>query len=164
MNKVTAVNSIVIDVHREAVWNFTQDWRKRTRWDRSVLAAEYISESPVTVHVTGAGGLRFKVTYKTSDPPRLTTLVMSELNSFWIKGGGGSWKYEELNGSTRWTQHNTLILRGGFFGMLFRPLFAWTLTRMTRRMMARAKVILENQDASFSSVGTGSGNKKPDRP
>jgi hypothetical protein len=75
--------------------------------------------------------------------PHLTSLVMSDLNSSWIRGGGGSWKYEENDQKTLWTQHNTLVLRDDLLGRIFRPLFAFVLARATRQMMARAKARIE---------------------
>lgn len=98
---------------------------------------------PVIVQVEGAGGLRFKVSYTTMRRPHLTALAMSDLNSFWLRGGGGSWKYEENGGKTLWTQHNTLVLRDGVLGWIARPLFALVLAITTRQLMARAKTNIE---------------------
>ncbi len=144
MNKVTVMRSIQIDAPSDAVWDYTQDWRRRHEWDRSVVKATYLSEaSPVVVQVQGTGGLRFKVSYRMRQRPHMTSLVMTDLDSFWVTGGGGSWKYEEDDGKTLWTQHNTLILRGDLLGQIFRPLFAFVLARTTRQMMARAKTKIE---------------------
>ncbi len=144
MNKVTVSESIQVEANPETVWDYTQDWRRRSEWDRSIVSASYISESaPATVQVGGAGGLLFKVSYRTADRPRLTTLAMTDMKSFWLKGGGGSWKYEEKNGKTFWTQHNTLVIRDDFLGKIFRPLFAFVLASTTKKMMGRAKAILE---------------------
>lgn len=144
MNKVTASRSIEIDASPNAVWDYTQDWERRHEWDRSVRKATYLSEAPpAVVQVEGRGGLRFKASYKMMQRPHLTSLVMSGLNSFWVKGGGGSWKYEENDGRALWTQHNTLVLRDDPLGWLVRPLFAFILARATRQMMARAKARIE---------------------
>ena len=144
MAKVTVSSSIQIDAPPDVVWDYTQNWRQRHEWDGSVAKATYLSEMPpVVVQVEGVGGLRFRVSYKTMQRPHLTSLVMSDLNSFWIKGGGGSWKYEENDRKTLWTQHNTLVLRDDLLGRIFRPLFAFVLARATRQMMARAKARIE---------------------
>jgi hypothetical protein len=146
MNKVTVSRSIQIDAPSGAVWDYTQDWRRRHKWDRSVAAATYLSEAPpVVVQVEGTSGLRFKASYKTMKRPHLTSLVLSDLNSFWVKSGGGSWKYEESAGGTLWTQHNTLGLRDDPLGWLVRPLFALILARATSQMMARAKAMIERR-------------------
>jgi hypothetical protein len=93
MNKVTVSRSIRIDAARDTVWDYTQNWRCRHEWDRSIVRATYLSEMPpVTIRVEGAGGLKFKASYKTMRRPHLTTLAMSDLNSFWLRGGGGSWE------------------------------------------------------------------------
>jgi hypothetical protein len=144
MNKVTAAHSVLLKVSPEDAWNYTQDWNQRSTWDPSVVHADYISvEHPIAVKVRGRGGFDFSVTYKVSQRPKLTTLVMTDLRSFWVKGGGGSWKYEEREGQTLWTQHNTLVIRDGLLGRLFRPLFALILGLTTRQIMKRAKVLLE---------------------
>jgi hypothetical protein len=70
---------------------------------------------------------------------------MSDLNSFWVRGGGGSWKYQENDGKTLWTQHNTLVLRDDLLGRIFRPLFAFVLVMTTRQLMARAKANIESR-------------------
>lgn len=144
MNKITVNRSVLIQSQPEKVWDFTQDWNRRGEWDSSIIASKYLKESaPAVVQVRAKGGLSFLVTYKMSDRPRLTTLAMTEMNSFWFKGGGGSWKYENQNGSTLWTQHNTLVLREGFLGKLFAPLFSFVLRWTTLQIMKRAKAILE---------------------
>lgn len=146
MNKVTVSESIQVEANPTIVWDYTQDWRRRADWDRSIISAQYLSEAPpMAVNVRGKGGLNFKVNYKTSERPRLTTLAMTDMNSFWLKGGGGSWKYDEKEGKTFWTQHNTLIIRDDFLGRLFRPLFAIVLAFTTRQMMKRAKALIEKQ-------------------
>ena len=146
MNKVTVSAAIQVNESPTVVWDYTQDWRRRTEWDRSVVSAQYLSEvSPVAIQVQGAGGLKFKVNYKTIDRPRLTTLAMTETNSIWLKGGGGSWKYEDKEGKTLWTQHNTLILRDDLLGRVFRPLFAIILAITTRHIMRTAKANIENR-------------------
>jgi hypothetical protein len=146
MNKVTVSHSLLIDRAAEEVWDYTQNWNKRSEWDFSVKSAEYVSEGPqAKVVVRGKGGLSFKVTYKMSDRPRLTTLVMSDSNSWCLKGGGGSWKYESRNGSTLWTQNNTLVLKDGVIGKILRPVFSMILNQTTRNIMKRAKRKLEEK-------------------
>lgn len=145
MNKVTVSRSIQIDAPSNAVWDYTQNWRRRHEWDYSIMNATYVSEvPPVTVQVEGAGGLRFKVIYKTTRRPHLTTLALSDLNSFWLRGGGGFWKYQENAGKTLWTQHNTIVLRDDLLGWIFRPLFVFVLATTTRQLMARAKANIES--------------------
>jgi hypothetical protein len=113
MIKATAHHTVFVSCSPEEVWDYTQNWERRTEWDRSVLSAEYLSHAnPISVQVRGSGGVTFQVQYKVSERPRLTTLVMSDVRSPWIRGGGGSWKYEAEMGGTRWTQNNTIVLRG----------------------------------------------------
>ena len=145
MNKVTAVHSIVIQAPPEAVWDYTQNWRNRPQWDWTIVGAEYLSEAqPTVLQARGLGGMHFKVNYKVSDRPRLTTLVMTEIHHWMVRGGGGSWKYEAVPGGTRWTQHNTLVLRDGWLGGMLRPGTALMLGFVTRSIMGRAKRRVES--------------------
>lgn len=152
MNKAMCSCAVLVDRAPEDVWDYTQNWNNRSEWDFTVKAAKYLSTSqPISIDVTGH--LKFKVTYKMSDRPRLTTLVMSDIDSFFIKGGGGSWKYEAQNGSTLWTQHNILILRDDFIGLIFRPLFELFLKMTTKRIMRRARLKLESKMPQGGSRG-----------
>jgi hypothetical protein len=144
MRKVTAEYSLAVAVPPERAWDYTQDWNRRTEWDRSVAHAEIISDDPRIVRVRARGGDTFEVSYKQSDRPNKTSLVMNEFSSFWFRGGGGSWKYESRDGQTWWTQRNTLILRDDWLGALTAPIFRWILDLTTRAMMRRAKKILES--------------------
>lgn len=145
MNKVTVNETIAVSAHPEKVWDYTQNWNHRQDWDKSILQAHYVQEGPLkSVQVKAKGGLSFDVQYKLSDRPHKTTLVMSNLNSKIVIGGGGSWRYNLQDGKTLWTQNNTLILPDNLMGKLLKPIVAMGLRRTTRLAMKRAKKILEN--------------------
>jgi hypothetical protein len=135
---LTVRASVVIDAPRERVWDYTQDWTRRTEWDALILDATVLDGEPRRVRVT-ARGATFLVKYKLTDRPRKTSLVMTELRSRWFSGGGGSWTYEELDGATRWTQTNTVTLRSGLVRLVLGWLVRWQLARATRRAMRTAK-------------------------
>jgi len=146
MRKVTASHSLRVRARPEQVWDFTQNWNRRPEWDFSVVAAKVIKETPRTVWVHARGGLEIEVVYKLWDRPKLTTLAM-KLHSPLVRGGGGSWKYEPSEDGTLWTQHNTLELRGDFLGAATAPFFARFLRFLTRRMMEKAKQLIEEESA-----------------
>ncbi len=146
MRKVTASHSIQIRATPERVWDYTQNWNRRPEWDFLVSRAKVIKETPRTVWVHGRGGLEIEVVYKLWERPRLTTLAM-KLHSFWVMGGGGSWKYEAAQDGTLWTQHNTLELREDFWGKLAAPLLSRLLLFMTRKIMEKAKEVIEGEGA-----------------
>ncbi|MGH7282357.1 MAG: SRPBCC family protein [Polyangiaceae bacterium] len=143
--KITVDHRIVVAKAQDVVWDYTQDWTRRTELDFSVARAEILSDRPRVIRVSSRGGGSFEVSYKQTDRPRKTSLAMTSFTSFWLRGGGGSWRYDETDGGTTWSQRNTLILRDGFLGSLFAPFFRWILRRATIDGMNRARKILESQ-------------------
>jgi hypothetical protein len=131
---------VTVDVNAppERVWDYTQDWTRRTEWDALILDATILAAEPRRVRVT-ARGATFLVRYKLTDRPRKTSLVMAEMTSRWFAGGGGSWVYEAIEGGTRWTQTNTVTLRSDLVRLLFGWLVRWQLARATRRAMLKAR-------------------------
>ena len=82
--------------------------------------------------------------YKVFDRPNKTTLQMTDVASYIIEGGGGSWTYErQPDGTTLWKQSNTLVLRNTPFAKLLRPAVHYFLRRNTRLAMYNAKKIIE---------------------
>jgi hypothetical protein len=164
MRKITATHAIVIQAKPEEVWDYTQNWNRRPEWDVSVTRAKVLKEQPRTVWVHMRAGLELEVTYKHFERPRLTTLALKLIGFPWIKGGGGSWKYEAEGAGTRWTQHNTLELREDFVGRVTAPVFSRILQRLTIRMMERAKEIIETERGAKIelpfSMGAGRGRGK----
>ena len=137
---VTVRESIHIRAAPEQVWDFTQDWTRRASWDPAVRSAELLPGPERQVRVETASG-RFLVRYKLFDRPHRTSLAMTESTSRLLGGGGGSWEYRAEANGTRFTQQNTLVLRGP--GGLFAPLIRWQLRRLTRRALENAKRLLE---------------------
>ena len=142
MNNVTVEESILVQAPVEKVFDFTQDWSRRADWDKAVVSAEPVDGSAERAfRVRGQGGLRFLARYKLFRRPEATSLSMEQTFSLMIQGGGGSWRYEPMDGGTRWTQVNTLQLGGGLFGWLLAPVIKAKLsesTRAPRRFWRRA--------------------------
>jgi hypothetical protein len=149
---VTATESIDIAASPEAVWDFTQDWKQRMRWDATVSEVEILEVDPVVVRVV-QGGLRFVNRYKVSDRPVRTSLAMTEIvPSTVVVSGGGSWSYRpNPTGGTTWTQVNTLKLRNRWLLFFLGPFLKRQLARATRVSMVKAKAILEASQPSASA-------------
>ena len=146
MRTLTIRESITIDAVPEVVWDFTQDYQQRTRWDKSIKAAAVIrNQSPRVVLIRASGGLSATLTYKLDDRPKKTTLSLTDVRSRVISGGGGSWQYVQQGDHTLWTQTNTLILKRGLMMWAAGPFIGWILKRNTRRAMQQAKHIIESQ-------------------
>lgn len=137
---VTVSEALHVAAPPELVWDFTQDYGQRSSWDRSILEAEVLESSPLPrVRIRGAGGLAGVFQYKLFDRPRRTSLVLTDVESWAISGGGGSWSYEPALGGTLWTQTNSLAVKHGWLG----PFVRWTLRRETRKAMRAAKRMVE---------------------
>ena len=147
--------SRLIQARIDDVFRFTQDYAQRPSWDRSVRRASVLSESPsLRVRVTLRGGHEATFVYKAerdSGEPggrvRATSVTMTDIRSWLIHSGGGSWRYEEQNGHTLWTQVMSLTLRPGPVGILLRPLIAWGAARQLKRAMRTAAARLAESHA-----------------
>lgn len=137
--------SLVIDRPPESVWDFTQDFTQRSAWDSAIHRARVVVAGPVPrVEVEGAAGFKAVLQYRQFERPLRTSLALEEVRSPLVAGGGGSWSYERLGAATRWTQHNTVVLRDSFVAKLAAPLLRWQFERATLRAMRRAKARLES--------------------
>ena len=81
--------------------------------------------------------------YKTEQKPAKTSLAIKKIESPLIEGGGGSWSYEEWEGTTLWTQRNTLVFKNKMHVVLLLPLYRWMLKLQTTAAMRKAKKMLE---------------------
>jgi hypothetical protein len=146
--KITVRESVHVEASPDRVWDFTQDWSRRAQWDAAVKDArpdaDHRDGAPA-YRVRGSGGAEFVARYKLYERPRRTSLEMTDLRSWLVKGGGGSWSYEADGAGTRWTQTNTVVLRDGFLGALLRPLVLWQLARITQDAMIQAKKLIERE-------------------
>jgi hypothetical protein len=143
-NSITVTETIFIKQTPDIVWDFTQDYTKRSSWDKSILKIISIQETPKRiVEVKGKGNLNCKFQYKQYDRPFKTSLVMTDVSSPIIAGGGGSWKYTPSENGTLWTQTNTLILKNHFLLKWIKPLIAFQLRRSTQKALKLAKRIME---------------------
>ena len=142
---ITIKDTIRIKADRETVWNFTQDPMLRSVWDRAVTKCELQQKRPQKVlQLKMFGGTLTNLTYKICRKPIKTSLKLTETKSWLFKGGGGSWKYDELGDHTKWAQVNTLIFRHRLmYWLLSKPIYL-ILKKMTTRSMQNAKKLIED--------------------
>lgn len=144
-------HSVLVRAPMDLVYRFTQDYAIRPTWDASIRAATVLTESPsLQVRITMRGGHEATFVYKAdrdstaeSARARATSVSMIDIRSWLLDSGGGSWRYEEQDGRTRWTQVMSLSLKPGPVGVLLRPLVAWGTACHIRRAMAAAARRLE---------------------
>jgi hypothetical protein len=143
----TAINihhQIFIAKSPEVVWDYTQDYTKRTEWDSGVLEAALLQSEPQRIiKLRTKGNTTMTFVYKLDERQRKTSLVAKEIVSPLVESGGGSWTYEEQDGGTLWTQTNTIGLKKSIFLPVLLPLFRSMFTSQTKQAMKKAKKILE---------------------
>jgi uncharacterized protein YndB with AHSA1/START domain len=140
---ITVKESVFIAAPPERVWDYTQDWTRRTEWDPAIVAAEVLPGEERVVRVRAQGGGSFLVRYKLNDRPNRTSLSMTDSTSRLVTGGGGSWAYEAKEGGTVFTQQNTLAVGSRLLAWFFGWMVRWQLRRLTRQALSNAKRIIE---------------------
>ena len=66
---VSVTESIWVACPPEAVWDYTQDFTRRTEWDAGIAEATILAEDPRTVRVKVAGLGRMTVVYRARPAP-----------------------------------------------------------------------------------------------
>ena len=145
INKVTIKESIFISKSRELVWDYTQNYNNRSKWDFSVTDFEMIQETPNRiVKIKSPGKMESIFEYKLEERPTRTSLSMKNSNKSFLIGGGGSWHYEDKDGGTIWTQTNTMVLKDNLLFRILNPVFAFGLKYNTQKALKKAKKIIED--------------------
>jgi len=149
-NRVTVTVAETVLVHRtpEQVFDYTQDYAKRSDWDTSVTEAEVLSEEPRRVRVNLRGVGQMVLVYQLYRRGDRTSAAFTDIKSRYFTGGGGSWSYVARDGGTEWTQTNTLELKPGLASRLLAPLVRRSLAKGMHEAMSRAKSILESTPTS----------------
>jgi len=140
---VSVTESIWVDRSPEDVFDYTQDFARRTEWDGGIAKAKLVETEPRTARVQVRNLGSMTVVYRLDRRPERTSAAFSNVDSAWVTGGGGSWQYEPEDGGTRWQQTNSLELKRPWLGWLIGPLLERGLRRSTRVSMAEAKRRLE---------------------
>jgi hypothetical protein len=129
---------------REFVWDYTQDYSKRMKWDSGVLETKILQTEPnLVVKLKTKGSTTMTFVYKLFDKPNKTSLVAREIKSPIIESAGGSWAYEDQNGGTLWTQTNTIKFKKNFILPLLLPLYRSMFQSQTKKAMRKAKALME---------------------
>jgi len=140
---ITVTESIHVARAPESVFDYTQDFERRTEWDKDIAASTTVAQDPRSARVTIPNLGSMTVVYKLDRRPVRTSAAFEDVDSRWITGGGGSWEYEAVEGGTRWQQTNSLELKPGWLTRLFASRIEGSLRKATQRSMAEAKRRLE---------------------
>jgi len=145
---VTVTETLHVDRPPEAVFDYTQDYATRSHWDPVISDAVVVRDEPRTVRVLAEGVGSYAIQYRLLRRPERTSASFVDVRSWWLAGGGGSWRYDARDGGTDWTQTNTLELRHPYLLQVFAPLIRRRLRDGMRDAMANAKAILEGRAPS----------------
>ena len=149
---VSITEAIWVDRPPDVVWDYTQDFTRRTEWDAGVAEATIVAAEPRTIRVRVGGLGQMTVVYKLDRRPERTSAAFTDVDSNWISGGGGSWEYDAADGGTRWRQTNSLELKRPRLAFLLAPMLERGLRRSTKRAMAEAKRRLEAEPSPMSGT------------
>ncbi len=143
-NYITIKTSIFIARPREDVWDYSQNYNNRTKWDNAVLEATVLQTNPNRiVKLKMRGKTSMTLVYKLDDRPNKTTLVAKDISSLLIAEAGGSWSYEEQNGGTLWKQTNTIIFKKNLFVYFLLPVYLRLFRYQANKSMKKAKQEIE---------------------
>ena len=140
---VSVTESIWIDRSPEDVFDYTQDFARRTEWDTGIAEAKVVATDPRTARVRIRSLGSMTVVYRLDRRPERTSAAFSDVDSAWVSGGGGSWQYTPVDGGTQWQQTNSLELKRPWLRWLVGPMLESGLRRSTQASMAEAKRRLE---------------------
>jgi len=145
INNITVSETIVIKTSPSELWDFTQDFTKRTSWDTGIRKVEVLQKRPFKRIRINSLGMWAILTYKLCRKPFKTSLKLEETKSLFIVGGGGSWRYKDLGNQTEWTQTNTLVLKNRLLYITLAKVFKGLLKYNTKKSMARVKNLIEKK-------------------
>ena len=101
MNAIRIEESIIIEEHPELVFDFTQDYGKRLRWDTFLKRADLMNGvsnagKGVKAYCVARNGLAMVTEYITFNRPVVTAIKMTK-GPFMFKSFLGSWRFKMKN-------------------------------------------------------------------
>lgn len=137
-------NSILINKSIEEVWDYTQNYANRSKWDLSIINYSTIQLSPHRmVQLYLRDGTEMKLIYKSDERPFKTSLIATDIKSWYLFKAGGHWSYKLVTGQTLWTQTNAIQLKPKFILKILSPIFKISFYFIVKHAMQKAKRNLE---------------------
>ncbi len=101
MGNIKFTESILINVRPEQVFDFTQDYNKRLKWDTFLKKANLIdgattADKGVKAYCVAKNGIGMVTEYVTYNRPRVTAIKMTD-GPFMFKSFSGSWTFKEIS-------------------------------------------------------------------
>jgi hypothetical protein len=142
--RITVSESIQVERAPADVFDFTQDYARRGKWDRLVVRTQSLDGGVRRFRIKVRGTGSYTVEYRLFRRGVRTSARFTDVDSSWLAGGGGSWRYTPSGAGTRWIQTNTLELRSRWWLGPARSLVRLALRRSMRRAMSNAKRLMES--------------------
>lgn len=100
MEGIKFTEAIIIDDNAETVFDFTQDYSKRLKWDTFLKRADLIdgassADKEVRAYCVAKNGIGMVTEYVTFNRPKVTAIKMIK-GSYMFKSFLGSWTFKEL--------------------------------------------------------------------
>ncbi len=101
MNTTKFTESIIIRAKQEEVFDFTQDYKKRLKWDTFLKRADLIegatiADKGVKAYCVAKNGFGMVIEYVTFNRPKVTAIKMIK-GSFMFKSFLGSWTFKDVS-------------------------------------------------------------------
>lgn len=101
MEAIKFTETILIDERPEQVFDFTQDYNKRLKWDTFLKKADLIDDAitagkGVKAYCVYKNGLGMITEYVTYNRPKVTAIKMTD-GPFMFKSCLGSWTFKEVS-------------------------------------------------------------------
>lgn len=101
MGTTKFIETIVINENSELVFDFTQDYTKRLRWDTFLKKADLIegatkADKGVKAYCVAKNGIGMVTEYVTYNRPKVTAIKMTS-GPFMFKSFLGSWTFKEVS-------------------------------------------------------------------
>ena len=101
MKAIKFIETILIDEKTKNVFDYTQDYNKRLKWDTFLKKADLIegattADKGVKAYCVAKNGLGMVTEYVTYNRPKVTAIKMTE-GPFMFKSFLGSWTFKEIS-------------------------------------------------------------------
>ncbi len=148
MEKGKFTETILIDQRAEQVFDFTQDYNKRLKWDTFLKRADLIdgatkADKGVKAYCVAKNGLGMETEYVTYNRPKVTAIKMTN-GPFMFKSFLGSWTFKEIsNDKTEVVFLYSFSLRFPF--NLFTKFIKNNLQTNVKQRLVDLKINIENE-------------------
>ena len=137
-------HSIFIKRSPEEVWDYTQNYDNRKKWDKTVVKAEVLQTKPRRmVKMKMKGNTTMTLEYKIEQRPNKTNLQAKDIQSSLIQAAGGTWTYEKQDEGTLWTQTNNIVIKNSLWNSIMFPLYKNIYLSQLITAMKLAKIMIE---------------------